>query len=753
MSKITMEQKAKEKISEFRSKEAVRAASELLLAKDSLNASNESYIEDLKRMYVKYILNMPRDITPEKATKKYFLRLLKKTDDINYRVSGSVFVSVFVAHMRGGLFNAQEFSGWDQEDVLDNLSDSSFRSYILLIRAFQMSVPFYKMRLVRGRDPYQKKDTLRLFVFDTSSKFIHDLMKDAFDNCDSFKAYACRYEEHLITRRFEESFGDLPMPTSIAGFTPDTFCQQVRFFSCTGNRQDIGAIKAIYAYIIQNLQGDKTPFTLENGMDIAYVNRNDVVECVREGYRTVVLSSLKEVPSFDNWLVAADSQSGVCSDVLKKNRLSRCSFQDIHIEHRAICKRWFVYCNGISLAHKIKYLPRIKRFLLEIEESHRAVRPLKESGYQITFQDANAFLNRNGKVDETDRCSVLNFLTYLKETGEIAIDPACFKYLPSRDTAEDEGDKKGAIPKDEYNILLKGLHELSKGEGAAPIYKISFAMFVILSLLELRSASILSLKISDIREWNSGQYCLVAATKTSNSHKKTYAIPRLVYDIFNKIIEYTAGYRENAPNNVKDMVFISPNGKVIDRSAINRVLKKVCSESGIKKHTCGDIRKTYMTNVAYSIRASGGSAAELVQLFDHKNIETTFRAYAKISEDEILMTISSIKAVRPETKIKSRIKQDVEYEKSQMVSDGAGYCQQETCHIYGMADCFICPHFVTTLDFYDSFVLKREKMKQLMGTEGFGEEIKEGYSLIIRILDMYISEMDEIRSSNGGKVE
>ena len=758
MGKKTLEQKAKEKMWELRSKEAVKVASELLVAKDSPYVSNESYISDLKREFAKYILYIPRDITPEKATRKYFSRLLKKIEGDNPRMRGGrgrIFIRVFVAHMHGGLFNEQEFSGWAQADVLDNLSDSSFRSYHILKRALRMGIPFSQMQMVRGRDPYQKKDSLRLFVFDTSSEFIHSLIKDVFANSSKFRVYACKHEDHLVTRRFQESFGDLPMPANIMEFTPDTFCRQVMFFQHEGKREDVGAIKAMYAHIVQNLQGDKTPFTLENGADLAFIDRTDVVNCVQEGYRTVVLSSLKEIPSFDNWLVAADAQSGVCSDVLRKNRLSKCSFRDIPDEYKAICKRWFIFCNGIALVQKVKYLPHIRRFLLGVEESRRTIRPLREGDCQIMFRDVSTFISisRDGKIDETARCSVMNFLTYVKKTNEVTVDPACFKYLPARNTKTDSADDENVISKDDYSKLMNGLHEISRKEGTNPIYRISFAVFVVLSLMELRVTSVLSLKTSDIRECGLGQYCITVATKTSRSHKKTYGIPRLVYEVFSKVIEYTADYRENVPLNVRDMVFITPNGKVISASAINRVLKKVCNELGIKEYTCGNIRKTYMTNVAQSIRKSGGSAVGLEQLFDHKSVETTFRAYAKISEEEILMTISNTEAVRPKDKVKSHIKQRAEYGKAHLVSDGAGYCQQETCHIYGMADCFVCPHFVTTLDCYDSFVLKREKMKRLLETEGFGEEIREGYLLILKMLDMYISEMDEIRSSNGRRVE
>jgi hypothetical protein len=117
------------------------------------------------------------------------------------------------------------------------------------------------------------------------------------------------------------------------------------------------------------------------------------------------------------------------------------------------------------------------------------------------------------------------------------------------------------------------------------------------------------------------------------------------------------------------------------------------------------------------------------------------------------MAVSKEESVKLNEKVRKRVKPDVNMDRKQLVSDGAGYCQQESCHIDGMADCFVCPQFITSLSFYDSFVRKREKIRKLLATEGFGKEIQEGYLLILNIIDMYITAMDEIRASESGKVE
>lgn len=743
----TMEEMAREKIGEFRSKEAIAVASDLLECMEAVSGFHKNYVLHKKVLYAKIILAMEIDVCPEKVTKKYFADLMRryiKGNSIAGKGDNHLFVKIFVIFIRRGLYNKQEMSGWDNPDVLC-LDNGSLNSFYVLYKALNTDVPFKQMQVVYGWNPYKKKNSFRLFVFDDESDFIKDLFKDAVANSDKFRSYAYYDKDLFVTQRFKESFGDLSLPTNLMEFTPETFRQQVMFFYNETTSMQVKGIKSLYMYII-NRQGETTPFTLENGADISFVERVDVVKCIQEGYRTVKLSTLHEIPAFDNWMITPDPHTGICSDIRNQNRLRKCSFQGVPMEYKEVCKRWFISKNGFSLIQNVGYLPCIKEFLQEIEETHRKVRSLRTSDGGITFRDVTTFIDKDGQTSEWRRLAIFSFLNYIRITGEISVDPACFRYISSNRRQGDEDEKK-PIPKDEYIQLLNCLREISMKEDVPSIYKITFALFVILSLLELRPNSLLSLKISDIREYGSHQYCVVVPTKTSRSHKKTYSIPKLIYDVLNKVKEYTAEYRSHAPYNIRDMLFLNQNGKVVNGDLVNRILKKVCSQCGIGKYTMRNIRKTYMTNVAKSIRDKGGSAVGLEQLFDHESIETTFRAYAKISDEEILMAISDTKTIHYDSKVKNHIKSDVEMDKKQLVSDGAGYCQKELCTIDGMADCFICPHFITSLDFYDSFVLKRDKIRSLMETDGFGEEIREGFLLIIRILDMYIAEMDTLMAS------
>ena len=132
----------------------------------------------------------------------------------------------------------------------------------------------------------------------------------------------------------------------------------------------------------------------------------------------------------------------------------------------------------------------------------------------------------------------------------------------------------------------------------------------------------------------------------------------------------------------------------------------------------------------------------LEQLFDHKSTTTTLKFYAKFTEEEILMTICNEKAITPLEKVRKHIEPDVVRPHKYKVSDGAGYCKQEACNIDGMAECFVCKHFVTSLSCYDSFVIKKQKLESLLEKDELGDEIKEGYDLILRILNMYIVAME-----------
>ncbi|MCR5756741.1 MAG: hypothetical protein K6F95_02395 [Selenomonas sp.] len=756
MDKIrTIEQVAREKCEKFYLGEARAVVKDLITYMDLADGSDKSkrYIQEIKRCYAKFIISMPLDICPNMVTRKYFSHLVEELEGKNSPNKpgvGKVLVKSFTSFIRRGLYNKLELSEWKDADMLKRIEDESFRGVFLLKYILNESVPVSQMRIIRFESKYHKRETQRLLVFDTRSTFLQDLQVELFFAVKKFNTFVYNHEDQAITRRFEESLGSLTVPTNIMDFNPNTFRQQMLFFYRHTSAEEVGVIKALYLHVIKNMQGPDTPFTIENGMDIGFVSRCDVVKCLEEGYRSIRLSSFKEVPSFDNWLVATDDQTGICGDILRKNRLIQVSFQDISLKYRNICKKWFISDREIVLIERANCLRFIKRFLEELEKRHKKVRPLRDEGVEITFQDITSYLykDKDDKVSERARASIARFLSYLKHTGDMSVDAACFKYFPSyHRVASSHDDFEDYIPEEDYQILAKNLHEESRKESALPVHKITFALFCIMSLMELRPSSIMALRLSDIQECGNGEYYINVATKTSRSHQKTYSIPPIVYQVLHKVIEYTAVYRENVPWNIKDMLFISPSGKIFSADSINCVMKRVCEKNGIRKYTLRNLRKTYMTSVAQSIRKSGGSAFGLEQLFDHKHLETTFISYIRISKEEIMMTICSKKSIKLEDKVRKNIRQNIEMDAKQLVSDKAGYCQREECNMDGMADCFVCKYFITSLSFYDSFVLKREKIKKMLATEGFGEELFEGYRLILKIIDMYIAVMNEMREA------
>ncbi|MCR5756744.1 MAG: hypothetical protein K6F95_02410 [Selenomonas sp.] len=164
---------------------------------------------------------------------------------------------------------------------------------------------------------------------------------------------------------------------------------------------------------------------------------------------------------------------------------------------------------------------------------------------------------------------------------------------------------EGCIPEDDFKKLIDGLSEKSQQDGALPIHKIAYAMVAVVSLTGMRTSSILALRLSDISDIKTigrGVYGITIVTKTS-PYRVTYVIPSIAYNIFQKVIEYTADYRENAPQNIKEMLFITPKGKVT-ADAVNCIMKDVCRDVGIKEYTLRNVHKTYRVNFAMLFRDS-----------------------------------------------------------------------------------------------------------------------------------------------------
>ena len=232
---------------------------------------------------------------------------------------------------------------------------------------------------------------------------------------------------------------------------------------------------------------------------------------------------------------------------------------------------------------------------------------------------------------------------------------------------------------------------------------------VILLLLEteFRLTQILALDWDCVGEaGKKGQYIIKSQTKTSKGGVDFQAISKSTAVRLKKIQEETTAWRSYCNDiNLKKLLFIIPSSAaggngfaLLSQSLCNSFLKKCCTEAGIREITASNLRDTYMTkSTQYAIR-EGLSSLERSVLTGHESTDSD-NCYVKPELREMLeacygIVIGNININGSVVKALSNRSNVLE----NAVSNGCGFCSNNTCSDYSYLDCLMCKHFIATLD-------------------------------------------------------
>ena len=568
MTKKPYHQKALNRVPDYRYPEAKKVVADMLVYQKKIlknKSLGDKYILDRCLLIDHIIINLPLRITPDKVNRKFLLKFIEQLNKHNG--NGCVLVQFFICCFKNGLYNKNELEAWNSPEIWETLTNS-VRSISIIQEYLALEEPIDKFVLYKR--PIYKQ--VYFIPLNGMNSFLEKLLpkllpKLGYNNYLGMKT--CTY---MFFYLFVKSFGNLPLPKDIWGFTPDTFRQQVLFYSNEKfYKNNLYMLKQLYITVIREYQGEQTIFTIANGMTEQFINSNHVTHLIKNDYHMVQLISTLEPYEFDNWIIEKTGNY-TSSEIGDKGRLFNPTFTDVPIEFKNILKRWLMY-NHHSVRVKSIFFPKIKKFLQYLVKRREKTTSIINDK-TILFEEVIDYINSiKTKCFSTD--FLKDFLQFLQETKLYPVDMACIKFIPSGSKGSSEKDITPIEEKDYYK-MLEGLSNLSKDDHAYAIYKIAFAVFIVMSLSELRISSILSLSLEDFKEYGKGQYCVMSNTKTSRGHKKTYGITPFIYKVFQRIINYTARFRENAPENIKKMLFITPYGKVVDGHTINRVFYKVC---------------------------------------------------------------------------------------------------------------------------------------------------------------------------------
>lgn len=462
------------------------------------------------------------------------------------------------------------------------------------------------------------------------------------------------------------------------------------------------------------------------------------------GYRPVTLDRLRDVPTFDDWMVRLpEGVAKTGTDLYHLGSYMPISFSKLPTPYRDICKH-LVWYHDIILPEKQRVIRIITQFLAFREEYRKKVASFsrQKSKDMILPEELLSFLPSCEKKTRRRIVFALRlFINYLLDTDSGIVAPDCLRVLEAG--LDKVNENISAVPKDDFIALADTLRLAAERYDATSYDYLVYKLFILVALSELRTASWLSVSIDDVFELH-GVYHILAVTKTSSKKKKDFIFPADIYNIVKDIIRYTEPFRRKSAPEMQSLLFLTENGTVLRRYCISWHLKQACIKAGIQQYRMQNIRKTYMTEVVKNMLKDQGSLAGMGQVFGHKSTTTTLKYYDRPETDRRIPLVLGEIPVMPDEKVAGQVvddsKEAVAPEK--VVYHECGACSKEHCTILGYQTCLVCPYFITTPNFRENFILRKKKLELAIRYEK-DEDVVNRLMVALNRVNIFIKAIDE----------
>lgn len=592
-------------------------------------------------------------------------------------------------------------------------------------------------------------DSLNLDNMDIENKFIYNLLKDFF-YWDTTKAL--RYKKFFTL--FKESLGDNFLSIAdINDFNINVFIYQYNFFRDRFIKSDMPIFKSFYVFLFTRF--NYTGITYIDGIDLVMISRNDFASLYDSGFRLVAYNPVEQFPSHDKWLIMPNGFEHNSTTIHSESYI-KLDFSPLKYDvYKDYLKQWFweehVAINVKS--REVKHIIVFLNFIYKLRKEHNA-QAFTSSFNDLYISTEEVFTYMNYLLSTYSKATTRNhyiypiskFLRFLNENKFAEIEPACFVHLVHKYKPNPKGGVD--IPDNELIALEKHLRDKSNNSYANMLF---YAIFHLALSTEFRISQITNLTVDCIHEtMKEGQYIIKSNTKVSNGDVVEQHISAYTKRHLDSIINFTQSVRHSCPNEkIRNYIFLNnPRTgvyKVVNETGFNSYLSFSCTEIGLKKYYSGNLRDTYMTKAKEYALHNGLSIFELSSLTKHKNIETTNNHYVNEKIRDYLEATHSI--VIGDVDIKGTILKDLEktMPKENIVDDGCGYCNNESCNLFNNLDCPMCNGFIVTLDRIPYYEEKIDKINLKIENETIVHE-KEHLRTLKRLYLAYLEKLYELKS-------
>lgn len=567
------------------------------------------------------------------------------------------------------------------------------------------------------------------------------------------KSETCKQKElKIFTENFLLSTGKEKLE-SVNDLSYETYLASGNYFS------EFNKAKVYYSHIYSFYAFLMKKYNIEIFRQANISNklflRKGILNLLLQGYTIENYNPLDEVPCSNKWILLYDSQYDT-GTYHKASDSIAIDFSDINNELFRKLSKMFIWHYNTSINKKTGMLLSIKEALNYINDLRRGncisiyCKNKVDMYGSISTDEAYAYkmyvkMNSQSQVSTANKIfNFSRFLKVIKENGEMDIQEVTFRFLKTNLTLENNAK---SIPDNELNKLIKVIEYNADNN----VQKFLLSLIFKIALdTEMRISEILSLDVDCVKETSkNGEYVLVRKRKSASFKKELEPITSETKIVIDKAISSTKQYRDNTPIDIKDKLFIVPANGIIQVRRITsenfrKYLVSCCIDAGIQRYTADNLRDTHMTKARIYKLKHKMSDLEHSVLTGHTTKNVDMNHYVDISIETMLESVYGI--VIGDVDINGKIVNELDSKIATIeneVSNGCGYCSNESCDNLTYLDCLMCKNFVTMPSRRYFFEAQLQTMDEKIKNSALPHD-KEDIVNIKRLLVKYIAKIKEL---------
>lgn len=576
-----------------------------------------------------------------------------------------------------------------------------------------------------------------------------------------------REKDVSLFRCFYKSLENKYEINYITDFNDATFEQQAKFFishpeygiNDVSGCSILCALMSLYIYVERILMPEqlKKQFKV---YDITTLKYNKIEDRLKNGYQILNYNIYDEPPFILKMLLKEnnmDRNSTLAKDMLTTLELDFINNKVLQLWYL----RFFWKNTSITFLYRKKALSLLRMFLIRIDKKYQA----NDKIIEIKADDVIAFkrdlltkYNRDSTVAR-GLSHVKQFLYFLGRENYLEIDAIVYRILVHKDSNSEA--YKDAYTKHEVHELLNSFRNYSEKEDdyyskcCNQLYHLYYCALAMMTISEMRISFIFALTTNSLQttltKAGGNEYKLVVRSKSVNDECDEYNITKFIKELFDEVLEVTKETREYASNAEKNMLFIYKrrNQDTIAQCrtyGFERHMKKICKLYGIRWLRPAGIRNYYQQSISDYISDNGYDPMLIEKLGKH-TLSTHIKNYDQIDIREFCQRYYQVEIGT--IYLKGTVTEQNLLPETQTVANGCGHCSLEKCGLMGKLDCFVCEHFVATLDCIPSFEKTIENINTAMVKQCIPHE-KEFLFTKKRLLVAYLTKLMELDSKVNG---